>query len=182
MYRYMPPKSSVWGHKLRGMSPAREKELFDEFLRRAAAQYSFTSGSLMIARRDRTDEHSTAEVVQRFERLLGLTARVNYFACLSAAQFDRCFATVEGDPTLLSAGKVHVLLGARYDVSQWRIEGAEVPTDSQFRLNFGTLPGVSTFLTFETVEQFHHIQRVLADLRFCRLNEKHLKPVKVGRR
>ena len=37
-------------------------------------------------------------------------------------------------------------------------------------------PCISTFLEFETIGQYEFIKRVLADLDFCKLNEKHLKP------
>jgi len=37
---------------------------------------------------------------------------------------------------------------------------------------------ISTFLQFQTVEEFQFVKEVLSDLQFCVLNEKHLKPVK----
>ena len=41
-------------------------------------------------------------------------------------------------------------------------------------------PCISTFLQFETAGQFEFIKRVLSDLDFCKLNDKHLKPIKRG--
>ena len=41
-------------------------------------------------------------------------------------------------------------------------------------------PCISTFLEFQTIEEFEFIKGVLSDLEFCTLNEKHLKPVKRG--
>ncbi|HEX8371428.1 MAG TPA: hypothetical protein VF585_01505 [Chthoniobacterales bacterium] len=43
MYRYMPPKSSIWGHSLRKMAPERQQRLFDAFLDRAVAEQRFKS-------------------------------------------------------------------------------------------------------------------------------------------
>ena len=64
------------------------------------------------------------------------------------------------------------------DISKWRIEGQPVPTQSLIMLYYGMKPCLSTFLQFETVDEFEFVKRVLADLQFCKLNEKHLKPVK----
>src|SRR5258706_11310936 len=48
MYRYSPPKSNIWGHSLRKMEPAQQRVLFEEFLKRAVAEHSFTGGSLTL--------------------------------------------------------------------------------------------------------------------------------------
>ncbi len=45
-------------------------------------------------------------------------------------------------------------------------------------LFYGMKPCISTFLQFETVEHFEFIRQVLEYLHFCKLNEKHLKPMK----
>lgn len=54
-------------------------------------------------------------------------------------------------------------------------------TDSHLVMHYGELPCVSTLFEFETVDQFHYVQRVLAELGLCKLNEKHLKPVRTKR-
>ena len=64
------------------------------------------------------------------------------------------------------------------DISKWFIEGQPVTTQSHVVLYYGIKPCISTFLQFETTSQFEFIKRVLADLEFCKLNEKHLKPIK----
>ena len=43
MYRYSPPKSNMWGHSLRKMEPMRQKMLFDAFLKKAVAEYKYSS-------------------------------------------------------------------------------------------------------------------------------------------
>jgi hypothetical protein len=66
------------------------------------------------------------------------------------------------------------------DISKWLIEGQAVATQSQFVLYYGMKPCVSTFLQFQTTDEFEFIKRVLSDLQFCKLDEKHLKPIKRG--
>ncbi len=66
------------------------------------------------------------------------------------------------------------------DISKWRIEGQAVATQSRIMLYFGMKPCISTFLQFETTGQFEFIKQALSDLNLCKLNEKHLKPIKRG--
>jgi hypothetical protein len=77
MYRYMPPKSSVWGHSLRNMKPLREKFLLDKFLETAAAEYSFASGSVFYQPSMETlfNEQPARESRSHFESILGVTRR-----------------------------------------------------------------------------------------------------------
>lgn len=70
------------------------------------------------------------------------------------------------------------LLVQGVDISKWLIEGQPVTTQSNVMLYYGMKPCLSTFLEFETTEHFEFIKRVLSDLEFCKLNEKHLKPNK----
>lgn len=178
MYRYMPPKSSIWGHSLRKMAPARQKHLFDAFLDRAVAERKITSASLLISSLGQPALNPIADVIQHFEILLNTTARSGHFTRLTEPQFDQCFATIKADPKLTSDMRGLLLLTQRLTVTKWRIDGTEFATNSHFDLSYGSSPSVTTFLTFESVDQFRFVQGVLAELRFCRLNEKHLKPVK----
>src|SRR5687768_12116467 len=89
MYRYSPPKSNIWGHSLRKMEPARQRDLFAEFLKRAVAEYSFEDGSLTLFIGEAPPflpvemqgqwGHVTGEDVRRFEQLLGCPARDGAF-------------------------------------------------------------------------------------------------------
>ena len=66
------------------------------------------------------------------------------------------------------------------DVSKWLIEGQPSATQSRFILYYGMKPCISTHLQFQTTDEFEFVKRVLSDLQFCKLNEKHLKPMKRG--
>jgi hypothetical protein len=74
------------------------------------------------------------------------------------------------------------MLVQSFIVTKWRVGGQEAPTRSLLSIHYGQLPCLSTLLEFETVEQFHIVQRVLADIGLCKLNEKHLKLVKSRKR
>ena len=70
-------------------------------------------------------------------------------------------------------------LAQSFQVTQWRIDGQEAPTQSSLIIQYGQLPCLSTFLLVETVEEFQSVQKVLAELGLCKLNEKHLKRMKI---
>jgi hypothetical protein len=184
MYRYSPPKSNIWGHSLGKMQPARQRELFAEFLKRAVAEHSFASGSLRFilgsapaflpSEAQRQWGHVTRDDVRRFEELVGTSAREGAFYSLAPQQCDAALTELIQHSSLLPGS---MLLQSAH-ISKWLIEGQPVTTQSRVTLYYGMKPCISTFLQFETTSQFDFIKRVLADLNFCKLNEKHLKPIK----
>ena len=186
MYRYSPPKSNIWGHSLGKMPPARQRELFAEFLKRAVAEHSFTGGSLTFTLGSAPAflpleaqgqwGHVTSDDVRHFEQLLGTPARAGAFHSLTPPQGEAALTALIQRSSLLPGS----MLLQSIDISQWLIEGQPVTTQSRVMLYYGMKPCLSTFLQFETTSQFEYIKRVLADLAFCKLNEKHLKPIKQG--
>jgi hypothetical protein len=186
MYRYSPPKSNIWGHSLGKMPPARQRELFAEFLKRAVAEHSFTNGSLTFFIGDAPVflpleaqgqwGHVTREDVRHFEQLLGASAREGAFYSLTSQQCEVALTELIQRSTLLPGS----MLLQSVEISKWLIEGQPVATQSRLMLYYGMKPCISTFLEFEATSQFEFIKRVFADLDFCKLNEKHLKPIKQG--
>jgi hypothetical protein len=186
MYRYSPPKSNIWGHSLGRMEPARQRELFAEFLKGAVAEHLFTGGSLTFFIGEAPAflpleaqgqwGHVTSDDVGHFERLLGTSAREGAFYSLTAQQSEAALAELIQRSSLLPGS----ILLQSVEISKWLIEGQPVATQSRVALYYGMKPCISTFLDFETTGQFEFIKRALADLDFCKLNEKHLKPVKQG--
>ncbi len=148
-----------------------ERELFGKFLATAVAEYKDGGGSL-------TFRGSSAEIVQRFERLLGVAALNGNFHSLTFQQCDQCLNELLGDAALVSGVFGQTFLLQCVVATKWRIGGQEVATDSRILLYYGQRAIISTFLQFETIEQFHYVQAVLADLGLCKLNEQHLKLVK----
>ncbi len=168
------------------MQPARQRDLFAEFLKRAVAEHSFTGGSLQFFIGDAPAflpleaqgqwGHVTNEDVRHFEQLLGTCAREGAFYSLTSPQCEVALTELIQRSALLPGS----ILLQGVDISKWLIEGQPVATQSRLMLYYGMKPCLSTFLQFETTNQFEFIKRALADLDFCRLNEKHLKPMKRG--
>jgi len=170
MYRYSPPKSNVWGHSLRNMDPARQKELFAEFLNRAVAEYSFAQSQLQFL------PGSDPADVQRFEQLLGTPTKHGGFWSQTQQQSEAALNEIIRN----RAGISRILFSPSINISKWLIDGQPVATQSEVSIFYGMKPCIATFLQFETVDQFQFVRQVLSDLRFCTLNEKHLKPNKRG--
>ena len=171
MYRYQPPKSSVWGHSLRNMKPARERELFQEFLRMAVAEYRIGEGSLSISSMESPE--LGARSVEHFERVLNVKSFNGFFPKLSQAQIDICFSELVLDEHLCVGQHVNLL--EPISIAKWLIDERRTMTHSSIVLYYGSSPLLSTFLRFDTLEDFHYIQDVLLTLKLCRLNDKHLK-------
>lgn len=177
MYRYQPPKSSVWGHSLRKMKPARERELFQEFLRLAVASYQVGEGSLGITSIGPAQSaQSVSSCVEHFERVLGTPSFNGFFPKLSPESIEACFRElVSNEKWYLDS---HALLLQPFSITSWLVDGREVKTRSAIMVYYGSTPTLSTTLVFESLDEFHCVRRTLETLKLCRLNEKHLKAVK----
>jgi hypothetical protein len=174
MFRYQPPKSSVWGHLLRKMPAERVKPRFQAFLATAVAEYTFSSASLAI-------QDTSGQVIPRYERLVGTPAQHgSHFAPLTHEQSDRCIDELIKDEASDPAAAAQIAIAQLFEITRWRIDGEEAATSSRVTIHYGRLPCISTHFQFETVEQFHSVRRVLEEIGLCKLKEKHLKPVKSG--
>jgi hypothetical protein len=166
------------------MEPARQKASFDEFLKKAVAEHSFTGGSLTLfvgspppllpLKTQGLSGHVTSSDVQRFEQLLGTAAREGSFYALTPQQCEMALNEIIRNSALVPG----VMLLQSVGVSKWLIDGQPVTTQSRFMLNFGMKPCLTTFLQFQTIFEFDFVRRVLSDLKLCELNLKHLKPIK----
>jgi hypothetical protein len=171
MFNYHLPKSSIWGHSLRKMEPARQKALFGGFLAKAVAEYSSSNGSLTVLGAALRNDGNVSRQLQHFTLLLGSSPHGAFWP-LNGEQAERCVNEIIRDETL----RPGVMLLQGFQVTKWSINGRPAATDSMFNLYYSFKPCVSTFLKFETMEHFQYVKQVLQDLKFCTLSEKHLKP------
>ena len=98
---------------------------------------------------------------------------------LDHEQCAKCIDELIKDEAFAPGAASSFLLTHSIVIAKWRIDGEEVPTSSRVVMNYGRLPCISTFFQFETVEQFQSVKRVLEDIGLCKLNEAHLKPIKI---
>jgi hypothetical protein len=180
MYRYIPPKASVWGHSLRNMKPSREKALMDRFFEIAVAQYSFSSGSVFYQPSMDTlfNEEPARLCRKHFEGILDVESSPHSLVNLGKEQFDLCLNELIRNDSLYISGSSGAVLMSGVEISKWRIKGEESPTKSHMNIFYGAKPRISTFLAFRDLEEFNFINQVLEELGICRLNEKHLKTKK----
>lgn len=122
--------------------------------------------------------HARESNLERFEQLLGTVALNGGFYSLAPEKCEIALNEIIRD----SAVAPGVLLLLSVGISKWLINGQPVPTQSQINLHYGMKPCISTFLQFQTVDEFQFVKQVLSELHFCTLNEKHLKPIKPGKK
>jgi hypothetical protein len=168
VYRYQPPKSSIWGHGLGAATPLQQRERFEAFLRDASCEYAFAGSWVTFT------QHPDAkpELVSRCIDALG--APYAHAMALTDDVFERYFKVLATDPTLIDALFTFSLL-RKAKVTRWRIGERSVNTDSEFNINFGLRGRLSTFLEFNSTEEFDAVALALSQARLCRLNPKHLK-------
>jgi hypothetical protein len=169
MYRYQPPKSSIWGHKLRKMPADRARRLLEEFISRATGHHEFRSASLSIMR-----DHPIA---LRFAEVLGMPS-VLLHERLTHDQSNACLQEIMSLESSAPADARIVLLNQCFEVSQWAIDGRFVATRSKLNMHYGAVPCLTTRLWFETEMQFNYIRDIFNELGLCRLNKQHLRSMK----
>ena len=158
------------------MPADRAKARFQEFLATAVAEHKFSSATLSI-------QDASGEVVPRYERLIGMPAQNGCcFYRLTLEQSNSCLDELIKDEASAPGAASNFALAQLFEITKWRVDGQEVPTNSSVTIHYGQLPCISTFFQFETVEQFYSVRRVLEDIGLCKLNEKHLKPVRTKKK
>jgi hypothetical protein len=168
MFRYQPPKAAVWGHRLGRLSARQIDELVHRFLATATGEHEFTSGVLSA---DITSPESDLA-----RDLLAIAGKRQWH--MPAEATARCVAVLAEWEDRNQRRPECVQLLQACEIREWRLRGRLVPTSSQLNVNYGALPCLSTFLHFDGLEDFELIGKALSDLGICRLNPKHLKPLR----
>jgi hypothetical protein len=167
----------MWGHGLSRMPAERAREAFGQFLATAVGEYKFSSSSLVIL-------ESSGSLNARFERMLGLPGRDDGygFDSLTEQQSDQCLEEIIKDEAAAPGETRPFRLSQAFSISKWRSGRRHIATDSLISMNYGRMPSITTFLEFDTFELFQHIKRVLAEVRLCNLNERHLKGMRAAKK
>jgi TPR repeat protein len=118
MYRYQPPKSSIWGHKLRKMHARRASKLLEQFFSRAIWNHELNSVSL----------GATAHLVAlRLAAVLGVPPRDFMHERLTLEQSDACLRELIRLESEAPADAKSNLLSQYFEITQWAINGKPVP-------------------------------------------------------
>ncbi len=171
MYRYHPPKASVWGHGLRKMPLSRVSDLVQRFLEEATEESRLTRSMLWTS-------GAATDVIQRYEKAIGLLTDDRRPTYLSPSQAAVCLDLLVVDQPGFVADNVHLSLWDQYTIIRWKHQAGQQPTPSEITVRYGARPHLGTTLVFESTEQFLSVRQILASLGLCTLNEKHLKPIR----
>jgi len=167
-FRYQPPKSSIWGHRLGRMPAGRAHALLRRFLEIAAARFADGPAQLVVHGMDPDLDTRLAQALER-----SAVASGSY--PLTPAGVDRCVAAIAGWEEAHPRAKAPVHLTESFTIEAWRIDGRAVPTQSLLTMHYGALPCLSTFLQFDSEAQFEAIRGHFADVGLCKLDPRHLK-------
>jgi hypothetical protein len=177
MYTYQPPKSSVWGHALRKMSPLQMRTRFQVFLDAVVGECCPIGGSVFY--QPTMESLFQAEPGNRcmahFARLLKLEEESPAFVNLDPRQVEQCVDELVRDELLYVPGGAGAVVMGGFRVTKWKLGDRLSATDSLFNLYYGANPRISTFLVFRDQDEFSLVRQALEDAGVCRLNEKHLK-------
>lgn len=174
MLRYQPPKSDIWGHRLRHMPAARARDLLHTFFKEAAAEHRFITASLTVL-------PESGDLTRRFVAWLEVTPLRGGFFVLSYEQSQAALNKLVEFETTGDPDAKRVTLLQSFDISHWLIDANRVATRSSVGMHYGLLPCISTLLAFDTEQQFQYVRAVLERLDICTLDEKHLKVLKPRR-
>ena len=153
------------------MPTHRAKTLFGQFLAAGVAEHRFISSSFAI--RDASEQART-----RYGNLVGDVSWDGNYKALTEEQSDECLDEMIKDEAANARAARDYMLLQSFAIGAWRIDGESIPTASMVNMNYGQLPCITTFFQFETVEQFLSVKKTLEDIGLCKLNEKHLKPIR----
>ena len=158
------------------MLPSKERTLAREFELRAVERLAFGASTLSISRASH-DQPTPAELIQRFEYSLKKESKLGFFH-LTESEFEIAFEVLVALQAELSELKADISLSRFVKIQEWRIDGKPASTVSSIHWDFGSSPCISTFLRFNSRAEFDYIRAIFEELKICRLNEKHLKPIK----
>lgn len=178
MYKYAPPKSSVWGHSLQKMKPGKQKTLVDEFINKSVSEFQFNNSSVIYQRTLDTvfDDDLANKSTKIFEDLISASSSdVVDLSNLTEEHFKLCLKELQSNSSHFISGKSGIILKYGMKISKWLIDNKEVPTESIFIVSYGAKPWVTTFFTFSEIDHFHFVKKSLDELGICKLNQKHLK-------
>ena len=98
--------------------------------------------------------------------MLGLPGREDGYGFdhLTEQQSHQCLQDIN-DEAAAPGETSPFRLSQAFSISRWRSSRRHIPTNSLICIKLGRMPGITTFLEFETFELFQHIKRVFAEVR-----------------
>jgi hypothetical protein len=167
IYRYQPPKSSIWGHKLRKMPAHRASSLLEDFFAKATQNHDLVSASITVVKNDLLSN--------RLADILNLPATELSHTRLTGEQANACLQEVIRLESRAAPEARDIHLNEYFKIPVWVVEGRRANTHSMMTMHYGALPCLTTRLWFETEEEFYFIQQLLDAIGLCKLNKQHLK-------
>ena len=172
MLRYMPPKSSIWGHSMRRKLPQEFRNCVATFLDEAVHKRTTQSCSVWTTRDDLVDSlRAETQISANRDQLRSLHK-------ISEAEFETCLDWVIEHRNKIPAfdGPGFIDLRRQYLMS-WKCAADEQPPmTSQLGEIYGTKQLLGTHLQFRNVSEYRQIKAIVERIFGFEMNDKHVRP------
>lgn len=183
MIRYMPPKSSIWGHSMRRKTVAEFHRCVEEFIAEAVHEFkSYSNIMFFDLPADAPDtvrgfEDALRSVLAPASVPTGTTYR------MVDTEFDSCLDLFRRYEKVTRAKGMGVrivppILTRYYDISSWKFaEDARWTSDlCQLNEGYGYMQVLGTSLAFSSVDEYQWVKDIVKRVFGLALNDKHARP------
>ncbi|OFI34759.1 hypothetical protein [Alteromonas lipolytica] len=176
MFRYLPPKSSVWGHSLGRRKVSVIAESINAFMTDVVEEPLCRGGHLSVSSGFGLPQPQN--VIEQFENSIGIKLARGY-AKLDESQ---CHVAIEQALSLLPTldQKLHIDISRTIEFDKWRLNDELVNAPDTCRLTWrlGTNCSVSTELYFNSEAEFTGLSELFTKYSLGKLKPNHLKECK----
>jgi hypothetical protein len=174
MIRYLPPKSSLWGHRTGNMSPAAFRDGVAAFIRQTARAWTTQCSVTVFDGQLPADDASfLASLIEshRFPDDGRMT--------LSDETFEQCLDWFIPRQALMpyrTDRSLVLSLDRRYHIQGWLFRDAKDQPGGMLTEAYGTIQYLGTMLTFSSVEEYRRVAAAAASTIGIRMSDKHIRP------
>ena len=184
--RYVPPKSTLWGHLMGRKTPAAFRDAVTAFLRQAAVAHT-TTQCWLSGHADDADV-AGAVFIRDFVAHNRLPSGINSargLTYISEAVFDRCLTWFVSHHALMprQPDRINALdfsMMRTRQINGWICgKPADAPeTGGLIGECYGTVQYLGTRLFFRSMEEYRWVSTVAQSTLGIHMNDKHLRPRK----
>lgn len=182
LIRYEPPKSSLWGHRMGGQSPAAFRDGVAAFLGQAVRRHETAGCSIdvSLAFAAKPDE---VPFVRAFNAGGPVTIDLeghHFSAQMSGADFATClnWFTAHHEELPGRSGPLHFALERRHRVCEWDFGDAadEDLPECELAECYGTIQRLGTRLAFWSLDEYRWVGEIARSTLGIRMNDRHVRP------
>lgn len=180
-YYYRLSKSSIWGHSLRKMQPSTQYNRINSLLNELDIEISEERFHLSLGHslKDTSVNDDFDKVYSEITHILGIKEIIiNPFQKLDKNQFQIVLDYLFSIENELKKMFIYINVENVIKINCWKINNKKVKTMSELGINYGCEPYIGTEFILNNEEEFYYLYEVFNRNNICKLNKKHLSPIK----